>query len=152
METLPETSEPSPAPVVVADAAGSSPVAPAAPAGNTTPAPVSNEQFFSFKPDTSLFAQEGGEAAPPPATGTTTGDIGGMGSFQDKTVSAGEKQYTGEPFSFDFKDIDIKDLFRFIADISGLNVILDPGVRGSVTLKLTEVLKPRRHRLSTLRW
>jgi type II secretory pathway component HofQ len=48
-------------------------------------------------------------------------------------------QWTGEPFSFDFKDIDIKDLFRFIADISGLNVILDPAVRGTVTLKLTEV-------------
>ena len=48
-------------------------------------------------------------------------------------------EWTGEPFSFDFKDIDIKDLFRFIADISGLNVILDPAVRGTVTLKLTEV-------------
>lgn len=48
-------------------------------------------------------------------------------------------QWTGEPFTFDFKDIDIKDLFRFIADISGLNVILDPAVRGTVTLKLTEV-------------
>jgi len=49
------------------------------------------------------------------------------------------RQWTGEPFSFDFKDIDIKDLFRFIADISGLNVILDPTVKGSVTLKLVEV-------------
>jgi type IV pilus assembly protein PilQ len=62
-----------------------------------------------------------------------------MGSLQTDTISSGEKQYTGEPFSFDFKDIDIKDLFRFIADISGLNVILDPAVKGSVTLKLTEV-------------
>jgi type IV pilus assembly protein PilQ len=50
-----------------------------------------------------------------------------------------QHEWTGEPFSFDFKDIDIKDLFRFIADISGLNVILDPSVRGTVTLKLTEV-------------
>lgn len=48
-------------------------------------------------------------------------------------------RWTGEPFSFDFKDIDIKDLFRFIADISGLNVILDPSVKGAVTLKLTDV-------------
>ena len=53
--------------------------------------------------------------------------------------SRGERRWSGEPFSFDFKDIDIKDLFRFIADISGLNVILDPAVRGTVTLKLTEV-------------
>jgi type IV pilus secretin PilQ/predicted competence protein len=106
--------------------------------------PQNNEQFFTFKPDTSLFAQETGSTGSTGGTGTTTtsseGAGGyGMGSFGDKTVRSGEKQYTGEPFSFDFKDIDIKDLFRFIADISGLNVILDPSVKGSVTLKLTEV-------------
>ena len=48
-------------------------------------------------------------------------------------------QWTGERTSFDFKEIDIKDLFRFIADISGLNVILHPSIKGSVTLKLTDV-------------
>ncbi len=94
-----------------------------------------NEQFFAFKPDTSLFAQSKLPAQAPQTE--TTGE--GMGSFEEKTLRGGQKQYTGEPFSFDFKDIDIKDLFRFIADISGLNVILDPTVRGSVTLKLTEV-------------
>jgi type IV pilus secretin PilQ/predicted competence protein len=97
-----------------------------------------NEQFFSFEPDTSLFAQT--TTVPttnqPPTTETTGSQ--GMGTLEDRQGAA-QKQYTGEPFSFDFKDIDIKDLFRFIADISGLNVILDPSVRGSVTLKLTEV-------------
>lgn len=146
-QPLPEATQPTPAPVVMAEAPQPPPAKvemtppskTAEPAAvTTTPAPVSNEQFFSFKPDTSLFAQEGGETAPPPAA-PAAGDIGGMGTFQGKTVNTGEKQYTGEPFSFDFKDIDIKDLFRFIADISGLNVILDPSVRGSVTLKLTEV-------------
>ena len=61
---------------------------------------------------------------------------------QDFTKDPVEKEnspWSGEPFSFDFKDIDIKDLFRFIADVSGLNVILDPSVKGTVTLKLTEV-------------
>ncbi len=105
--------------------------------------PQNNEQFFTFKPDTSLFAQETGSGSTAGTGSTTTSSEGaggyGMGSFGEKTVRGGEKQYTGEPFSFDFKDIDIKDLFRFIADISGLNVILDPAVKGSVTLKLTEV-------------
>lgn len=106
--------------------------------------PQNNEQFFTFKPDTSLFAQETGSTGSAGSTGSTTTSTEGaggygMGSFGDKTLRSGEKQYTGEPFSFDFKDIDIKDLFRFIADISGLNVILDPAVKGSVTLKLTEV-------------
>lgn len=47
--------------------------------------------------------------------------------------------WSGERTSFDFKEIDIRDLFRFIADISGLNVILHPSIKGSVTLKLTDV-------------
>jgi type II secretory pathway component HofQ len=52
---------------------------------------------------------------------------------------AEQEKWTGERTSFDFKEIDIKDLFRFIADISGLNVILHPSIKGSVTLKLTDV-------------
>jgi type IV pilus assembly protein PilQ len=101
---------------------------------------MKNEQFFAIQPDTSLFAQDEGSTAPPPAdTPPQSSGQTGMGSFEEKTVKGGDKQYTGEPFSFDFKDIDIADLFRFIADISGLNVILDPQVKGSVTLKLTEV-------------
>ena len=101
--------------------------------------PVDNEQFFSFQPDTALFAQE--TAAPTTRSSAQAESTGGygMGNFKEKTTAGSQKQYTGEPFSFDFKDIDIKDLFRFIADISGLNVILDPGVQGKVTLKLTEV-------------
>jgi type II secretory pathway component HofQ len=59
---------------------------------------------------------------------------------QDQTAMITESsKWSGEPTSFDFKDIDLKDLFRFIADISGLNVILHPSIKGSVTLKLTDV-------------
>src|SRR5579862_4772443 len=48
-------------------------------------------------------------------------------------------QYTGEIISLDLKDYDIKDFFRLISEISGLNVVLDPNVNGTVTLKLTDV-------------
>jgi len=58
--------------------------------------------------------------------------------IQTPQISEQEK-WTGERTSFDFKEIDIKDLFRFIADISGLNVILHPSIKGSVTLKLNDV-------------
>jgi type IV pilus assembly protein PilQ len=49
------------------------------------------------------------------------------------------ENWTGERASFDFKDIDIRDLFRFFADLSGMNLILHPGVKGTITLKLTDV-------------
>lgn len=55
--------------------------------------------------------------------------------FQSESAS----RWSGEPITMDFKDIDIKDFFRFIADLSGMNLILDPDVKGSVTVKLTEV-------------
>ena len=47
--------------------------------------------------------------------------------------------YSGEPISVNLKDVDLKDFFRLIHEISGLNVVLDPSVRGTVTLVLDEV-------------
>jgi type IV pilus assembly protein PilQ len=48
-------------------------------------------------------------------------------------------QYNGELISLDLKDYDIKDFFRLISELSGLNVILDPNVMGTITLKMIEV-------------
>jgi type IV pilus assembly protein PilQ len=48
-------------------------------------------------------------------------------------------RYTGEPISVNLKDVDLKDFFRLIHDISGLNVVLDPNVHGSLTLVLDDV-------------
>jgi type IV pilus assembly protein PilQ len=48
-------------------------------------------------------------------------------------------QYTGEPISVNLKDVDLKDFFRLIHEISGLNVVLDPSVHGTVTLVLDQV-------------
>ena len=48
-------------------------------------------------------------------------------------------KYTGEPISLNLKDVDLKDFFRLIHEISGLNIIIDPNVNGSVTLVLDAV-------------
>lgn len=50
-----------------------------------------------------------------------------------------DKKYTGDPISVNLKDVDLKDFFRLIHEISGLNVVLDPAVKGTVTLVLDEV-------------
>ncbi len=47
--------------------------------------------------------------------------------------------YTGEPVTFNLKDLDLKDFFRLIHEISGLNIIVDPNVSGSVTIVLDSV-------------
>jgi type IV pilus assembly protein PilQ len=53
-------------------------------------------------------------------------------------ASVGPK-YTGEPISVNLKDVDLKDFFRLIHEISGLNVVLDPEVKGTLTIVLDDV-------------
>ena len=48
-------------------------------------------------------------------------------------------RYTGEPISVNLKDVDLKDFFRLIHEISGLNIVLDPNVKGSLTIVLDDV-------------
>jgi hypothetical protein len=47
-------------------------------------------------------------------------------------------RYKGEPITLDHKDANFQDLFRLFADISGLNVVVFPGVSGKVTFKASE--------------
>lgn len=53
--------------------------------------------------------------------------------------SCGQPPYTGERNSFNLKEVDLKDFFRLIHEISGLNVIVDSNVSGTVTLALDNV-------------
>jgi hypothetical protein len=46
---------------------------------------------------------------------------------------------TGTPVDLDFEDGDYQDVFRLIADISGLNVVVQPGTYGRVTYRGTHV-------------
>lgn len=54
-------------------------------------------------------------------------------------ASTAEAAYSGERISLELKDADLKDFFRLIGGISGLNIVLDPDVEGSLTLFLKEV-------------
>ena len=51
----------------------------------------------------------------------------------------GAKKYTGQKLSLDFKDADIKNVFRLLADVSGLNIVVTNDVARKVTLRLVEV-------------
>ncbi len=55
-----------------------------------------------------------------------------------QSATVGPK-YTGEPISVNLKDVDLKDFFRLIHEISGLNVVLDPNVHGTLTVVLDDV-------------
>ena len=50
-----------------------------------------------------------------------------------------QKQYTGHPVSLDFQNADLRSVLRTFAEISGLNMVIDPTVQGSVDIVLTDV-------------
>src|SRR5439155_1228710 len=50
-----------------------------------------------------------------------------------------ESSFTGQRISLDFKDADIQNVLRVLADVSGLNIIATDDVKGKVTLHLNDV-------------
>src|SRR5262249_52654200 len=79
--------------------------------------------------------------------GTGTAGEGGMPSSKEETAavptsefkSPQESQYTGRKISLDFKNADVHDVLRIIADVSGLNIVATDDVKARVTLRLVEV-------------
>jgi type IV pilus assembly protein PilQ len=76
--------------------------------------------------------------APAPTQQSQTMAIPAQGVPPSATAPMSPK-YTGEPIRVNFKDVDLRDFFRLIHEVSGLNVVLDPSVKGSVTLVMEDV-------------
>jgi type IV pilus assembly protein PilQ len=91
-------------------------------------APVAPTPSASLDPTAvnTAMMQAGGAPSQAPAASRTT-------SCREAT------RFTGEPISLNLKDADVKDFFRLVHEISGLNVVLDPAVRGNVTIVLDDV-------------
>jgi type IV pilus assembly protein PilQ len=59
-------------------------------------------------------------------------------SGQEPEIEYGEKKYTGQPITLDFYETDIKNVFRIIQHVSGLNFAIDKDVSGKVTMTLKQ--------------
>jgi type IV pilus assembly protein PilQ len=55
------------------------------------------------------------------------------------TGPAEPQTFNGEPIDLDLKAADLGDFFRLVAEISGLNVVVDQNVTGTVTITLKDV-------------
>lgn len=64
---------------------------------------------------------------------------GPQNRFSARTISDNGLKYSGKKISLNFKDADLKDVFRIFHEISGYNIVLDPSVSGSVTIVLESV-------------
>jgi len=98
---------------------------------------------FADKTATELLALNENAAQAQNPSGTTMQPAVNLAAEQkaqagQQPASSGPK-YTGEPISVNLKDVDLKDFFRLIHEISGLNVVLDPNVHGTLTVVLDDV-------------
>ncbi|MFZ0283913.1 MAG: type IV pilus secretin PilQ [Terriglobales bacterium] len=96
------------------------------PEGSLLPAPSASMKQTSQEPNTTAMQPAVNLAAEQRNQST-------------QIVSTPEPKYTGEPISVNLKDVDLKDFFRLIHEISGLNVVLDPNVKGTLTIVLDDV-------------
>lgn len=60
-------------------------------------------------------------------------------AMAEKGAAGGETVYTGQKVSFDFKDIDIRNALKLIAEMSNLNIIMSDDVSGKLTMRLVNV-------------
>jgi type IV pilus assembly protein PilQ len=89
--------------------------------------------------DASATASTPAPAVMPPVTAIEPAvNLAAEQKMRPVQAVAGPK-YTGEPISVNLKDVDLKDFFRLIHEISGLNVVLDPEVKGNLTIVLDDV-------------
>jgi len=92
--------------------------------------PPPREPMPAAESDLDLYGGESIEITTPSPTQT----------FATRTVEAtGERQYVGELVSFTLRDADLVETLRSFAAISGLNMVIQPGVRGTVTVELNDV-------------
>jgi type IV pilus secretin PilQ/predicted competence protein len=79
------------------------------------------------------------EAQPATAIGGAPSQVLSSTPGGGRNLSGGQKVYSGEPISLNLKDADIKDVLRTFAELTGLNIAIDPEVTGSVTVNFIDV-------------
>ncbi|MDQ6996587.1 MAG: type IV pilus secretin PilQ, partial [Mariprofundus sp.] len=57
----------------------------------------------------------------------------------DDKVFKNEKIYTGQKVTFNYKDIDIRNALKLIAEMSDVNIIMSDDVNGVLTMRLVDV-------------
>jgi type IV pilus assembly protein PilQ len=76
---------------------------------------------------------------PSPVLGSDSGLSPGGSGYPAVVLGERVRRWTGEPISLDLKDADIRDVLLTFSKLARLNMVIDPDVRGSVTVRLENV-------------
>jgi len=103
------------------DNKAAAPAAAAKPAAATAVTPVVKVTGASFAPQQAQTPNPQAQPEPQP------------------TPTRGGRQFTGHPISLDFQGADLRAVLRTFSEISGLNIVIDPAVTGTVDVALRDV-------------
>lgn len=132
-----EPQPPAPAPAVKTTALAGSTAAHFAPAATSAVAPAARPLP---PPAAAVLRPTPQTAASSPTTPRGVAPPSLQQPLIGTTPGTGEPTvYTGERITLNLKNADLTDFFRLINQISGLNIIVDPAVKGTVTMVLQEV-------------
>ncbi len=95
---------------------------------SATPAPLPSTAFRS---DEEIRAPQDDERAP--LSRFETRRIGGASDGD------GRPRYHGAPIDLDLENADLADVFRLLADVGRVNIVVDGDVKGTLTLRLRHV-------------
>jgi len=91
-------------------------------------------------PPAAVFAPPAAPAqAPPPQTPAQTTPPVTPPPTQTTQIGPNAPRYTGHPVSLDFQGADLRAVLRTFAEISGLNIVIDPTIQGTVDVSLRDV-------------
>jgi type IV pilus secretin PilQ/predicted competence protein len=152
---VPAVQAAAPAPIAPAPVAPA-PIAPATAAASSPPAASVPTPAVTIKDDPLASAAKPMLAPPVPAAKTAARQAAESAAATSEAamaeqaappvvargtreVESQERRFTGEPISLDLKDADVRDVLKTFAKITGLNVVIDPDVSGSVTVSLDNV-------------
>src|SRR6185295_15022626 len=107
------------------------------------PAPPAKVQVTPARPTAGAAGSQVGAPRPSDApvdvTQSTPTPASPLRSFETAAPGERPRVYVGEPIDLKVNNADVTDVIRTFAQISGLNIIVQPGVNGSVTAELENV-------------
>jgi len=102
------------------------------------PTPITREVADVIQPPSSqpqpalaLLAATAPQDAPPVPTSVSI--------LQSASTAQGQRTFSGDPVTLDFQGADLRAVLRTFAEISGLNIVIDPSIQGTVDVALRDV-------------
>lgn len=134
---------PEPEPVPAPESTPAPEAAPVAPAGPlaVTFEPEAGDLPVPIPVPVARAARQAGDASTTPEAdeAAVPAETAAVVAPQPATPGGATAQFSGHPITLDFQGVDLRAVLRTFAEVSELNLVIDPEVKGTVDVSLREV-------------